>query len=97
VVLGALSTLAVPSAIVATHVDDRIDLLESLYVGVAAGLALALASILLRRSARKAARRSVRPNESGLRTAKWLGWLGLYVGLMGALSIGFYEVLKQFE
>jgi hypothetical protein len=97
VVLGALSALAVPAGIAATQFSDRVDLLESLYVSVSAALVLAIASIALRRSARKAIRRSVRPNESGLRPAKWLGWLGLYLGLMGALSIGFYELLRQFE
>jgi hypothetical protein len=96
-VLGALSICAVPGGIAASQYLNEIELLDALVVAVPTGLFLAFASIFVRRMARRRIRRSISPDERPLRWGKWLAWLGLYVGLMGALSLAFYEILRTFE
>ena len=95
--LGALSALAVPAGVGAFVFTNRVELLAALEASVPVGLVLALASILLRRRARRAIRRSINPDERPLRLGKWLAWIGFYLGLMGALSLGFYALLRHFE
>ena len=95
--LGALSALAVPAGVAVVHLTPRVELLQALEASVPAALVLALASIAARRRARRQIRRSINPDERPLRVGKWLGWTGLYLGLMGALSLGFYALLRHFK
>jgi hypothetical protein len=96
-VLGALATAAVPAGVAASRFLQDVKLLEALVVSAPAAVVLALASIVVRRSARRRIRRSITPDERPLRLGKWLGWLGLYLGLMGALALGFYEILRLYD
>jgi protein-S-isoprenylcysteine O-methyltransferase Ste14 len=96
-VLGALSIAAVPGGVAASQFTKEIELLDALVLVVPAGIVLALVSIVIRRVARRRIRRSITPDERPLRLGKWLAWLGLYLGLMGALSLGFYGILRLYE
>lgn len=95
--LGALATAAVPAGIAASRFTDEVKLLEALVLTAPAALVLATTSIFVRRIARRRIRRSITPNERPLRLGKWLGWLGLYFGLMGALALGFYGILRLYD
>jgi hypothetical protein len=96
-VLGAFSVAAVPAGIAASHYLREVKLLEALIVSAPAAVVLALSSIVVRRVARRRIRRSIAPNERPLRLGKWLGWLGLYLGLMAALALGFYGILRLYD
>ena len=95
--LGALATAAVPAGVAASKLTDEVTLLEALVLSAPAAVVLALSSIVVRRAARRRIRRSITPNERPLRLGKWLGWLGLYFGLMGALALGFYGILRLYD
>jgi hypothetical protein len=96
-VLGALSIACVPAGILAARLTDRVELVTALAVASGAGIVLGIVSIVVRRVARRRSRRSVQPDDGPLRAAKWLGWLGLYLGVMGALALAFYGLLRLSE
>jgi hypothetical protein len=92
-----LSIASVPAGIAAARLTDRVDLVTALAVASGVGIVLGLASIFARRVARKRQRRSLRPDERALGRARWLGWLGLYLGVMGALALAVYGLLRLSE
>lgn len=93
VVLGLLAVAAIPAAI---GITDRRNDLRLLHAGLAVPVAavLAIAAILLARRARKRLERTL-GRAGGARSARvgrFLGWLGLYLALIGAISLAVYAV-----
>jgi hypothetical protein len=94
-VLGALAVLAVPVGIIASRVVKGVTLLEGLYYSIPTAIVLALLALLAARRARLSAQRSVFADRRGpVRTARVLAWLGLYVGITAAISVGVYWALR---
>jgi hypothetical protein len=92
-----LSIACVPAGIVVARLTDRVELVTAIAVASSAGIVLGIASIVTRRVARRRSRRSVQPDGGSLRAAIWLGRLGLYLGVMGALAVAFYGLLRLSE
>ena len=91
---GALAVLAIPAGIVASR-ETNITLVRSLYAAVPAACLLGLIAVGSARRARASAGLSIRPERRGpLRTARFVAWLGLYVGVTGALALAVYGVLR---
>jgi hypothetical protein len=92
-VLGLLAVAAIPVAILVT--DFRNDL-RLLHAGVAVPLALilAVAGLLLAKRARRRLERTLGRAGGAIpaRLGRVLGWLGLYLALIGAISLGVYAV-----
>jgi hypothetical protein len=98
VLVGLFSIAAVPAAILVAMRSESIELLDA-----AAAIPLALiagvAAIVL---GTRAARRSgftlgrVGGATTG-RVGRWLGIVGLYLGLTAGLAVGFYGVLTLFD
>jgi cytochrome c biogenesis factor len=91
--IGVLAVLAIP---VAVYVTDQRNDLRLLHAGVAVPVA-ALLGIVAIRLAKRARRRLERTLERarGARSARFgriLGWLGLYLALIGAIALGSYYV-----
>jgi hypothetical protein len=85
----------VPAAIAYARYRDA----EFLDAGwaVAPALVLGIASVVLARAARRRTERTIgRVGGRGVtRLGRWLGALGIYLALAGALSIGVYELLNE--
>ena len=95
VALGALAVLAVPAGVVAAQSLKGVTLLRSLYVSAPAAIALALIAVVTARHARAVAQRTVFAERRGpVRVARFLAWLGLYVGVTAALAIAVYWILR---
>ena len=63
-----------------------------------AGTLLGLIAVLLARSARAQVERTLaRPGEGAARAGKWLGLLGLCLGLTAALALAFFGLLLWSE
>jgi len=93
VVVGVLAVLAIPVAIYVT--DQRNDL-RLIHAGLAVPVAFLL-GVLAIRLARRARRRLERTlgragGQSPARLGRIFGWLGVYLALIGAISLGFYYV-----
>jgi hypothetical protein len=92
-----LSLAATPVALYASHLKN-VTLPQAVAGEAIAGSLLGLIALLLSRGARARARWSL--SHVGERTAlwgRWLGWLGLCLGLTAALALGFFGVLLAFE
>jgi hypothetical protein len=92
-----LSLAAIPVALYATHLKN-VNLPQAVAGEAIAGSLLGLIAVLLSRGARARARWSL--THVGERTAvwgRWLGWLGLCLGITAALALGFYGLLLAFE
>jgi hypothetical protein len=94
-VLGALSVLAIPVAVVASRWVDGVTLLRSLYIGVPVAAVLGLLAVAAARRARFARARSVRPD--GGRFPTFLAWTGLYLAIVGGLALAVYGALRAAE
>ena len=97
VVFGLLSLAAIPVALYSTRLKN-VNLPQAVAGEAIAGSLLGLIAVLLSRRARARARWSLA--HVGERTAvwgRWLGWLGLCLGLTAALALGFYGLLLAFE
>jgi hypothetical protein len=97
VVVGVLSLLVVPAGIYAARQSEAVTLLNSAGT-LAVAAALGFAAIMLSRRAREQAAITL-GRSGGERTARigrWLGILGICVGLTGALALGFYGLLTLF-
>ena len=93
VLLGALAVLAIPVGVVAAQLSDRVRLLETLYVVVAAAVVLGLLAILAARRARVNASRTISA-QGGVGFARVVAWAGAYAGVTGALALAVYGVLR---
>jgi hypothetical protein len=92
-----LSLAAIPVALYATHLKN-VNLPQAVGGEAIAGSLLGLIAVMLSRGARARARWSL--SHVGERTAawgRWLGWLGLCLGLTAALALGFFGLLLAFE
>jgi len=97
VVFGLLSLAAIPAALYSTRLKN-IDLPQAVAGEAIAGTLLGLIAVLLARSARfKVERTLSRSGESTARLGKWLGLLGLCLGLTAALSLAFFGLLLWSE
>jgi hypothetical protein len=93
VVLGVLAVLAIPVAIYVT--DQRNDL-RLIHAGVAVPVAFVLGFVAIR-LARRARRRLERTlgrarGQAPARLGRIFGWLGVYLSLIGAISLAVYYV-----
>ena len=91
--LGLLAVFTIPVAILVT--DQRNDL-RLIHAGFAVPVAaiLAIAAIRLAKSARTRLERTLgrAGGEVPARLGRLLGWLGLYLALIGAISLAVYYV-----
>jgi hypothetical protein len=92
---GALAVIAIPAAVAAARFLSGIALLRALYIGVPVAAGLGVLAVAASRRARLALGRSLHPERRKLvRSARVVAWLGLYVGVTGALALGVYGVLR---
>ena len=97
VLFGLLSIAAVPVALYSTRLQ-KVDLPHAVAGEAIAGTLLGLIAILLARGARVKVERTLgRAGEGAVRWGKWLGTLGLCLGLTAALSLAFYGLLLWAE
>jgi hypothetical protein len=93
VVVGVLSVLAIP---VALYVTDRRNDLRLIHAGLAVpvGFVLGVVAIRLARRARRRLERTLERAGGRLpaRLGRILGWLGIYLALIGAISLAVYYV-----
>jgi hypothetical protein len=91
--LGVLAVFAIPVAILVT--DQRNDL-RLIHAGIAVPFAaiLGIAAIRLAKRARTRLERTLgrAGGEVSARLGRILGWLGVYLALIGAISLGVYYV-----
>jgi drug/metabolite transporter (DMT)-like permease len=97
VVFGLLSLAALPAALYATRLS-KVNVPEAFGGEALAGTVLGAIAVVLARGGRWRAERSlVRVGERAARWGRWLGLLGLCLGLTAALSLAFYGLLLAFE
>ena len=97
VLFALLSLAAIPLAWYATHLS-RVNVPEAVGGEAIGGTLLGLIAVVLARGARRRAERTLsRPGEGTARLGKWLGLLGLCLGLTAALALGFFGLLLAFE
>jgi hypothetical protein len=97
VLVGLLGAAAVPAAIVAAEVGDRIDLFEAA-VAVPVAFVLGVVAIWLGRRGRRRFERTIgRVGGAGVAgLGRWLGLLAVCLALAGAIAVGFYELLIRY-
>jgi hypothetical protein len=92
-VVGVLSVLAIP---VAVYVTDQRNDLRLIHAGLAVpvGFLLGLVAIRLSRRARRRLERTLgrARGRSPARLGRIFGWLGVYLALIGAISLVVYYV-----
>jgi len=97
VLFGVLSLAAIPAALYATRLEN-VNVPQAVAGEAIAGTLLGLIAVLLSRGARvKVERTLARAGEGTARVGKWLGLLGLCLGLTAALSLAFYGLLLWSE
>ena len=97
VVFALLSLAAAPVAWYATHLR-HVNLPQAVGGEAVAGTFFGLIAVLLARRARLRAERTLaRVGEGTARLGRWLGLLGLCVGLTAALALGFFGLLLLYE
>jgi hypothetical protein len=98
VVVGVLSVLALPAAVVATRWSDRYDLLHAAFA-IPVTLLLGIGALALARAARARHERTL-GRAGGVRAATWgraLGIAGLAIGAAGVIALGVYALLRYLE
>jgi len=97
VVFGLLSLAAIPVALYSTRLKS-VDLPQAVGGEAVGGTLLGLIAVVLARGARvKVERTLARVGEGTARLGKWLGLLGICLGLTAALSLAFYGLLLWSE
>jgi len=97
VFFGLLSVAAVPVALYSTRLS-QVDLPHAVAGEAIAGTVLGLIAIMLARGARVKVERTLgRVGEGTAKWGKWLGILGLCLGLTAALSLAFFGLLLWAE
>jgi|SRR4051794_10297413 hypothetical protein len=94
IVLGSLAVAAIPVGVAAAWRLEDVDLLQAVEIAVAVAIVLGLLAVSVGRRARYRVDRSVsRRGEGVVRVARAVAWLGLYLGISGAVALGFYGLL----
>jgi hypothetical protein len=97
VVFGLLSLAAIPLALYSTRLKN-VDLPQAVGGEAVGGTLFGLIAVLLARGARVKVERTLsRVGEGTARLGKWLGLLGLCLGLTAALSLAFFGLLLWSE
>jgi hypothetical protein len=97
-VLGACTLAAVPAGIVLGWRLISADLVRSTLGAVAACFVIGFFGVAASRRARLRIELSIaRRGERALRVGRVLVFSGLYVGLVGAIALGFYGVVLLYE
>ena len=97
VLFALLSLAAIPAALYSTRLKD-VNLPQAVGGEAVAGTLLGLIAVLLARSARVQVERTLsRVGEGTAWVGKWLGLLGLCLGLTAALSLAFFGLLLWSE
>ena len=97
VVFGLLSLAAIPVALYSTRLKN-VNLPQAVGGEAVAGTLLGLIAVMLARSARvKVERTLARVGEGTARLGKWLGLLGICLGLTAALALAFFGLLLWSE
>jgi hypothetical protein len=97
VAFGLLSLAAIPVALYSTRLKN-VDLPQAVAGEAVAGTLLGLIAVFLARSARYQVERTLsRTGEGTARWGKWLGLLGICLGLTAALSLAFFGLLLWSE
>ena len=92
-----LSLAAIPAAWYSTRLE-QVNLPQAVGGEAVAGTLLGLIAVLFARSARQRVERTLtRPGEATAKAGRWLGWLGLCLGLTAALALGFFGLLLLYE
>jgi len=97
VVVGLAAVLVVPAAVVIQYYSVQVTLVQST-ISAGPALVLGLAAIALARRGRFAFARTIGRSggEGAARTGRLLGWIGLTMGAVAALSVAFYGLLTIF-
>jgi hypothetical protein len=97
VLLALLSLAAAPGAWYATHLRD-VNLPQAVAGEAVAGTLLGLAALISARRARVQVERTLsRSGEGTTKLGRWLGLLGLSLGLTAALALAFFGLLLLYE
>jgi hypothetical protein len=97
VLFGLLAVAAIPAAIVASRFSERVELLHAAFaIPVAAFLAL-LTLLLARRARRELRWTLVRGRHAAARVGRTLGVLALCLAITASISVGFYQLLVEFQ
>jgi hypothetical protein len=97
VLFALLSLAAVPAALFTTR-SKYVNLPQAVGGEAVAGTLLGLVAVILARGARVHVERTLtRVGEGTVRTGKWLGLLGLCLGLTAGLALGFFGLLLLLE
>jgi hypothetical protein len=91
--VGVLATAAIPVGILITNYRNDLRLIHAGY-SVPVAAVLGLIAIRLARRARRRLERTVGRAGGAVpaRLGRILGWLGLYLALIGAIALAFYYV-----
>jgi hypothetical protein len=97
VFVGLLGVVAVPVAVVIQYYSVQVTLVQST-ISAAPAIVFGLWAIALARHGRFAVARTIGRSggEGAARVGRLLGWLGLTMGTIAALSVGFYGLLTIF-
>jgi hypothetical protein len=97
VLVGLLSLAAIPVALYSTRLKN-VNLPQAVGGEAVVGTLFGLIAVLLARGARfKVERTLSRAGEGTARLGKWLGLLGICLGLTAALSLAFFGLLLWSE
>jgi hypothetical protein len=97
VLFALLSLASIPGALYATRLST-VTVPQAVAGEAVAGTLFGLIAVLLARSAGVQVERTLtRTGERAARAGKWLGFLGLCLGLTAALALGFFGLLLWAE
>jgi hypothetical protein len=97
VLVALAAVLVIPVAVVIQYYSVSVTLVQST-ISAGPAIVLGLCAIALARRGRFALARTIGRSggERAARTGRFLGWLGLIMGITVALSVGFYGLLTLF-
>ena len=98
ILVGLVAVACVPAAIVYTNRSQTLELLDAAFA-VPAAVVAGVAAIVLGTRARRRSEFTLGRVGGGTagRIGRWLGILGIYLGLTAALAVGFYGLLTLFD
>jgi hypothetical protein len=97
VVFALLSLASIPAALYASRLSN-VNVPQAVAGEAVVGTFFGLIAVLLARGARLQVERTLaRTGEGAARAGKWLGLLGLCLGLTAALALGFFGLLLWAE